>query len=76
MALLDSQEAIGAVSELLRSRISARLNSLNVLGHLIHADGPLAREFCDTLAEVYFRPPEKYLEPETLLGVLRKRLCS
>ncbi|MFO1061457.1 MAG: DUF4255 domain-containing protein [Dongiaceae bacterium] len=31
MALLDSQEAIGAVSELLRSRISARLNSLNVL---------------------------------------------
>jgi transcription-repair coupling factor (superfamily II helicase) len=26
------------------------------------------------LAEVYFRPPEKYLEPETLLNVLRKRL--
>ncbi|MBS0192090.1 MAG: transcription-repair coupling factor [Phycisphaerales bacterium] len=26
------------------------------------------------LAEVYFRPPEKYLEPETLLSVLRKRL--
>ena len=24
--------------------------------------------------EVYFRPPEKYLEPETLLSVLRKRL--
>src|SRR4051794_41150914 len=31
MALLDSQEAIGAVSELLRGRISAPLNSLNVL---------------------------------------------
>jgi hypothetical protein len=31
MALLDSQEAIGAVSELLRTRVSARLNSLNVL---------------------------------------------
>lgn len=29
----------------------------------------------DTNAEVYFRPPEKYLEPETLLAVLRKRLC-
>lgn len=29
----------------------------------------------DTHAEVYFRPPEKYLEPETLLAVLRKRLC-
>ena len=28
----------------------------------------------DDLAEVYFRPPEKYLEPETLLSVLRKRL--
>ncbi|MFO1327830.1 MAG: histidine kinase [Rubrivivax sp.] len=28
-------------------------NSLNVLGHLIDADGPRAREFCDTLAEVY-----------------------
>ncbi|MBX3390452.1 MAG: transcription-repair coupling factor [Phycisphaeraceae bacterium] len=28
----------------------------------------------DELAEVYFRPPEKYLEPETLLSVLRKRL--
>ena len=26
-------------------------------------------------AEVYFRPPEKYLEPETLLSVLRKRLA-
>ncbi|MFO0858923.1 MAG: transcription-repair coupling factor [Phycisphaerales bacterium] len=26
------------------------------------------------LAEVYFRPPEKYLEPETLLSVLRKRM--
>jgi hypothetical protein len=23
---------------------------------------------------VYFRPPEKYLEPETLLRVLRRRL--
>ncbi len=29
----------------------------------------------DTLADVYFRPPPKYLEPETLLAVLRKRLC-
>jgi transcription-repair coupling factor (superfamily II helicase) len=34
----------------------------------------LASQTSDTLAEVYFRPPEKYLEPETLLGVLRKRL--
>jgi transcription-repair coupling factor (superfamily II helicase) len=24
--------------------------------------------------EVYFRPPEKYLEPDTLLRVLRKRM--
>lgn len=31
MSLLDSQEAIGAVSDLLRSRISTRLNSMNVL---------------------------------------------
>lgn len=41
MALLDSQEAIGAVSELLRTRLSARLNSLNVLvgrpEHAAHA---------------------------------------
>jgi transcription-repair coupling factor (superfamily II helicase) len=36
----------------------------------------LASQTSDTLAEVYFRPPEKYLEPETLLSVLRKRLCS
>ncbi len=28
------------------------------------------------LAEVYFRPPETYLEPETLLRVLRKRLVG
>ncbi len=28
------------------------------------------------LAEVYFRPPEAYLEPETLLRVLRKRLVG
>jgi hypothetical protein len=28
-------------------------NSLNVLGHLIAHDAPRAREFCDTLAEVY-----------------------
>ena len=28
-------------------------NSLNVLGHLIEQDGLRAREFCDTLAEVY-----------------------
>jgi transcription-repair coupling factor (superfamily II helicase) len=28
------------------------------------------------LAEVYFRPPEAYLEPETLLNVLRKRLVG
>lgn len=28
------------------------------------------------LAEVYFRPPEAYLEPETLLSVLRKRLVG
>lgn len=26
------------------------------------------------VTDVYFRPPEKYLEPETLLSVLRKRL--
>src|SRR5947207_952755 len=31
MPLLDSQEAIGAVSDLLRSRISTRLNPMNVL---------------------------------------------
>jgi transcription-repair coupling factor (superfamily II helicase) len=36
----------------------------------------LASQTSDTLAEVYFRPPEKYLEPETLLSVLRKRLCG
>jgi hypothetical protein len=24
--------------------------------------------------EVYFRPPENYMDPETLLRVLRKRL--
>jgi transcription-repair coupling factor (superfamily II helicase) len=34
----------------------------------------LPSQTSDTLAEVYFRPPENYLEPETLLGVLRKRL--
>jgi transcription-repair coupling factor (superfamily II helicase) len=34
----------------------------------------LPSQTSDTLAEVYFRPPEKYLEPETLLSVLRKRL--
>jgi hypothetical protein len=28
-------------------------NSLNTLGHLITQDAPRAREFCDTLAEVY-----------------------
>ncbi|MDX2018237.1 MAG: transcription-repair coupling factor [Planctomycetota bacterium] len=28
----------------------------------------------DELAEVYFRPPPAYLEPETLLAVLRKKL--
>ncbi|QOJ00335.1 MAG: transcription-repair coupling factor [Phycisphaeraceae bacterium] len=28
-----------------------------------------------TLHEVYLRLPEKYLEPDTLLSVLRKRLC-
>ncbi len=27
-----------------------------------------------SLAEVYFRPPEQYLEPDTLLAVLRRRL--
>jgi transcription-repair coupling factor (superfamily II helicase) len=34
----------------------------------------LPSQTSDKVAEVYFRPPEKYLEPETLLGVLRKRL--
>jgi transcription-repair coupling factor (superfamily II helicase) len=34
----------------------------------------LASKHAGELAEVYFRPPEKYLEPETLLSVLRKRL--
>ena len=28
------------------------------------------------LSEIYFRPPRKYLEPETLLAVLRKRLVT
>lgn len=36
----------------------------------------LPSQTSDTLAEVYFRPPEKYMEPETLLSVLRKRLCE
>jgi transcription-repair coupling factor (superfamily II helicase) len=30
----------------------------------------------EELAEVYFRPPPAYLEPETLLAVLRRRLCG
>jgi hypothetical protein len=30
----------------------------------------------EELAEVYFRPPAAYLEPETLLAVLRRRLCA
>jgi transcription-repair coupling factor (superfamily II helicase) len=30
----------------------------------------------EELAEVYFRPPTAYLEPETLLAVLRRRLCG
>jgi transcription-repair coupling factor (superfamily II helicase) len=28
------------------------------------------------VAEVYYRPPENYLQPLTLLGVLRKHLCG
>ena len=36
----------------------------------------LASKHAGELAEVYFRPPEKYLEPETLLNVLRKRLSG
>jgi transcription-repair coupling factor (superfamily II helicase) len=36
----------------------------------------LAPKEPDALAEVYFRPPDKYLEPDTLLSVLRKRLLA
>jgi len=36
----------------------------------------LAPKEPDAPAEVYFRPPDKYLEPDTLLSVLRKRLCA
>jgi len=54
------------VERLERARVQAELgalkaqmdphflfNSLNTLGHLITQDGERAREFCDTLAEVY-----------------------
>jgi hypothetical protein len=54
------------VERLERARVQAELaalktqvdphflfNSLNTLGHLIGQDGERAREFCDTLAEVY-----------------------
>jgi hypothetical protein len=37
---------------------------------------PLAPKSTDSLAEVYYRPPPAYMEPETLLAVLRKRLCD
>jgi transcription-repair coupling factor (superfamily II helicase) len=37
---------------------------------------PLAPKSNEELAEVYFRPPPAYLEPETLLAVLRRRLCG
>ncbi len=37
---------------------------------------PLAPKSTDSLAEVYYRPPPAYMEPETLLAVLRKRLCK
>jgi transcription-repair coupling factor (superfamily II helicase) len=37
---------------------------------------PIVPETPGAMAEVYFRPPEKYLEPQTLLAVLRKRLCA
>jgi transcription-repair coupling factor (superfamily II helicase) len=36
---------------------------------------PLPPKSTDSLAEVYYRPPTQYMEPETLLAVLRKRLC-
>ncbi|MDX2116643.1 MAG: transcription-repair coupling factor [Planctomycetota bacterium] len=36
----------------------------------------LAPKETHAMAEVYFRPPEKYLEPDTLLSVLRKRLAG
>ncbi|MBX3360539.1 MAG: transcription-repair coupling factor [Phycisphaeraceae bacterium] len=36
---------------------------------------PLPPKSTDSLAEVYYRPPPAYMEPETLLAVLRKRLC-
>ena len=36
----------------------------------------LAPKSHDSLHEVYYRPPEQYLEPETLLRVLRARLCG
>jgi hypothetical protein len=34
----------------------------------------LAPKSHDTMHEVYYRPPEHYLEPETLGNVLRARL--
>jgi transcription-repair coupling factor (superfamily II helicase) len=37
---------------------------------------PLAPKSTDSLAEVYYRPPEQYMEPETLLTVLRHRLVG
>lgn len=37
---------------------------------------PLAPKSTDTLAEVYYRPPEQYMSPETLLTVLRHRLVE
>ena len=36
---------------------------------------PLPPKSTDSLAEIYYRPPLQYMEPETLLAVLRKRLC-
>ena len=36
----------------------------------------LAPKSHDTMHEVYYRPPEQYLEPETLGNVLRRRLAG
>ncbi len=37
---------------------------------------PLPPKSTDSIAEVYYRPPAPYMEPETLLAVMRKRLCA
>ncbi|MEO1129236.1 MAG: transcription-repair coupling factor, partial [Planctomycetota bacterium] len=37
---------------------------------------PLSKRGEDDLAEVYFRPPEAYLEPQTLLRVLTRRFTG